>query len=58
MNRPRIKKRSMQRGDIYKTHGDKSLVKRFSGIKKFTDISIGLKNTVKWFVHNKDRIKF
>ena len=58
MNKPRIKKRSMQRADIYKTHGDNGLVKRVSGIKKFTDISIGLKNTVKWFVNNKDRIKF
>ena len=58
MNKPRIKKRSMQKADIYKTHGDNSLVKRISGIKKFTDISIGLKNTVKWFVNNKDRIRF
>ena len=58
MNKPRIKKRPMQRADIYKTHGDNGLVKRVSGIKKFTDISIGLKNTVKWFVNNKDRIKF
>ena len=48
----------MQRADIYKTHGDNSLVKRISVIKKFTDISIGLKNTVKWFVNNRDRIKF
>ena len=58
MNKPRIKKRSMQRADIYKTHGDNGLVKRISGIKKFTDISIGLKNTVKWFLNNKNRIKF
>ena len=48
----------MQKGDIYKTHGDNSLVKRISGIKKFTDISIGLKNTVKWFLNNKNSIKF
>ena len=48
----------MQRADIYKAHGDKGLVKRISGIKKFTDISIGLKNTVEWFIDNKDRIKF
>ena len=48
----------MQKADIYKTHGDNTLVKKISGIKKFTDISIGLKNTVEWFVNNKRKIKF
>ena len=48
----------MLKADIYKTHGDNSLVKKISGVKKFTDISVGLKNTVKWFVNNKDTIKF
>ena len=58
LNKPKIKKRSMQKADIYKTHGDNTLVKKISGIKKFTDISIGLKNTVGWFVNNKRKIKF
>ena len=58
LNKPKIKKRSLQKADILKTHGDNSLVKKITGIKKFTDISIGLKNTVKWFVNNKDTIKF
>ena len=58
LNKPKIKKISMHKADIYKTHGDNSLVKKISGVKKFTDISVGLKNTVKWFVNNKDTIKF
>ena len=34
MNKPRIKKRSMQRADIYKTHGDNGLVKKISRYKR------------------------
>ena len=48
----------MQKADILKTHGDNSLVKRITGIKKFTDTSIGLKNTVEWFIKNKDKMNF
>ena len=48
----------MQKADIYKTHGDNNLVKRISGVNKFTDISIGIKNTVNWFISNKEKIKF
>ena len=58
LNKPKIIKRSLQRADIIKTHGDNNLVKKISGIKKFTDISIGLRNTVEWFVKNKDKINF
>jgi UDP-glucuronate 4-epimerase len=58
LNKPTIKKRSLQKADILKTHGDNSLVKKITGIKKFTDISIGLKNTVEWFINNKNKIKF
>ena len=58
LNKPKIKKISINKADLYKTHGDNSLVKKISGVKKFTDISVGLKNTVKWFVNNKDTIKF
>ena len=57
LNKPTIKKRSLQKADILKTHGDNSLVKNITGIKKFTDISTGIKNTVEWFVNNKKRIK-
>ena len=58
LNKPKIKKRSLQKADILKTHGDNSLVKKITGIKKFTDISIGLKNTVEWYIKNKDTINF
>ena len=58
LNKPKIKKISINNADLYKTHGDNNLVKKISGINKFTDISIGLKNTVKWFISNKDTIKF
>ena len=58
LNKPKIKKRSMQKADIYKTHGDNTLVKKISGINKFTDISTGLKNTVEWYIKNKDMINF
>ena len=58
LNKPTIKKRSLQKADILKTHGDNSLVKNITGIKKFTNISIGLKNTVEWYIKNKDTINF
>ena len=58
LNRPKIKKRSLQKADILKTHGDNSLIKKITDIKKFTDVSIGLKNTVKWFIKNKGTIYF
>ena len=58
LNKPKIKKISMHKADLYKTHGDNSLVKKITGVKKFTDISIGLKNTVEWYVHNKNKIIF
>ena len=56
LNKPKIKKRSLQKADIFKTHGDNNLVKKITGIKKFTDISIGLENTVEWYIKNKDTI--
>jgi hypothetical protein len=58
LSKPKIKKISKHKADLYKTHGDNSLVKRITGVKKFTDISIGLKNTVGWYIKNKDTINF
>jgi UDP-glucuronate 4-epimerase len=58
LNKPKIKKRSLQKADIFKTHGDNSLIKKITGIKQFTDISNGIRNTVEWFVNNKKKIKF
>ena len=56
LNKPKIKKISMHKADIYKTHGDNSLVKKITGVKKFTEISIGIKNTVEWFANNKKKL--
>ena len=58
LKKPKIKKIPMHKADIYKTHGDNSLVKKITGIKKFTDILIGLENTIKWFVNIKGKINF
>ena len=58
LSKPKIKKMPINNADLYKTHGDNNLVKKISGINKFTDISIGLKNTVKWFISNKNTVKF
>ena len=52
LNKPKIKKIAMHKADLYKTHGDNSLVKKITGIKKFTDTSVGLNNTVEWFIKN------
>ena len=48
-----IIKRDLQKGDIYKTHGSNSLIKKITKFKKFTSIDIGLKNTVNWYIKNK-----
>ena len=58
LNKPRIKKRSFQKADVFKTHGDNSLVRKITGIKKYTDISEGIKQTVKWFIEYKKKITF
>ena len=56
--KPKIVKRSLQKADILKTHGDNRLVKKITHIKKYTDISEGIKQTVKWFIKNKNKIIF
>jgi UDP-glucuronate 4-epimerase len=48
-----IIKRTLQKGDIYKTHGDNTLIKRITKFKHFTSINNGLKNTVNWYLKNK-----
>ena len=58
LSKPKIKKRSLQKADILKTHGDNSLIKKITGIKKYTDISEGIKQTVGWFIKNKNKIIF
>ena len=56
--KPWIKKRSMLKADIYKTHGDNSIVKKITGIKNFTNMSNGLKNTLSWYLNYKDKNSF
>ncbi len=51
--KPIIKKRAIQKGDIYKTHGDNTLLKKSINFKTFTDINVGIKNTVDWYIKNK-----
>ena len=53
----KIIKREFQSADVYKTHGDNSLVKKTVKIKKFTKIETGIMNTVNWFKDNKKIIK-
>ena len=48
-----IIKRTLQKGDIYKTHGDNTLIKRITKFKHFTSINNGLKNTLNWYLKNK-----
>ena len=42
-------KRSLQKADVIKTHGDNKKILNIVGKMKFTDLDLGLKNTVKWF---------
>ena len=53
----KIIKRKFQSADVYKTHGDNSLIKNTVKFKKFTQIEKGIINTVNWFKHNKKIIK-
>ena len=48
--KPRLLKRSLQKADVIKTHGSNKKIIKKIGKVKFTDIEIGLKRTVKWFV--------
>ena len=53
----KIIKREFQSADVYKTHGDNSLIKKTVKFKKFTKIEKGIINTVNWFKNNKKIIK-
>ena len=47
--KPKLIKRSLQKADVIKTHGDNKKILRIIGKIKFTDLDLGLKNTVRWF---------
>ena len=49
----KITKRVLQKGDIYKTHGSNTLIKKITKFKNFTNIDTGLRNTVNWYIKNK-----
>ena len=44
-----------RRGEMKKTFGDNSLLKKYVKFKKFTDINVGIKNTVKWYNNFKQK---
>ncbi|MDA7572708.1 GDP-mannose 4,6-dehydratase [Candidatus Pelagibacter sp.] len=48
----KIKKRGMQKADIYKTHGDNSRVIKKSGLKNYTKFEIAMSRTHMWFKKN------
>jgi len=39
----------MQQADVVKTHGDNTRVLKLTNFKNFTDVEIGLKNTIEWY---------
>ncbi len=48
--RPVIKKKSLQKADILKTHGDNKKILRITKYKNFTDWKIGINRTIKWYL--------
>ena len=48
----KIKKRGMQKADIYKTHGDNRKVIKKSGFSKYTKFETALTKTHEWFKNN------
>ena len=50
--RPRIIKRSFQKADVLKTHGNNSLIRKYIKINKFTNIKTSISNTVEWYKKN------
>jgi UDP-glucuronate 4-epimerase len=45
----KIYKRTMQKADVIKTHGDNTKIKKLKLIKKFTSFDEGIKNTLEWY---------
>ena len=41
-----------QKTDVLKTHGDNKKIRKFLNLKKFTNINIGLKKTIDWYLKN------
>ena len=49
LKKPIMIKRSLQKADVIKTHGDNKKILNIVGKMKFTNLDLGLKNTVEWF---------
>lgn len=47
---PAIKKKSLQKADIIKTHGDNKKILKITRYKNFTDWKFGIKKTIKWYI--------
>jgi UDP-glucuronate 4-epimerase len=45
-----IGKTNFQVADILKTHGDNKKIKKITKLTKFTDINLGIKNLINWFL--------
>ena len=45
----KVTNKPFRRGEMKKTFGDNSLLKKYVKFKKFTDIRVGIKNTVRWY---------
>ena len=52
--KPKIILRGLQSSDIIKTHGDNSLILKKIKKIKFTQIEVALKNTLRWYIRNKN----
>ena len=48
--RPKIIKKSLQKADILKTHGDNKKILRITRFKDFTDWKVGIDKTIKWYL--------
>ncbi len=47
--KPKIYKRGLQAADVVKTHGSNKKILKIIGNFKFTEINVGLHNTIQWF---------
>lgn len=46
---PNIRKKTLQKADILKTHGDNKRVLKVTKFKKFIDWKLGIDRTIKWY---------
>ena len=53
---PKIIKINFQKGDVKKTHGSNTKLKKVLKIKKFVNYKFGLKKTAEWYKANYKRL--